>query len=87
MNPARRKSVPDRRSGWHRTRCARHARAQRRALRRDLRFILGEGAAHSVMVGVGESYLPAFVLAMGMGQVAAGSDHHDSADGRRRSCS
>ncbi|MEX0677543.1 MAG: MFS transporter [Pirellulales bacterium] len=42
------------------------------ALRADLRLILGEGAAHSVMVGVGESYLPAFVLAMGMGQVAAG---------------
>lgn len=41
-------------------------------LRRDLRLILGEGAAHSIMVGIGESYLPAFVLAMGMGQVAAG---------------
>ena len=34
--------------------------------------MLGEGAAHSIMVGLGESYLPAFVLAMGMGQVAAG---------------
>jgi MFS family permease len=45
---------------------------QREALRADLRSILGEGAAHSVMVGTGESYLPAFVLAMGMGQVAAG---------------
>ncbi len=43
-----------------------------RFLRTDLRSILGEGAAHSIMVGVGESYLPAFVLAMGMGQVAAG---------------
>jgi MFS family permease len=40
--------------------------------RADLRKIVGEGAAHSIMVGVGESYLPAFVLAMGMGQVAAG---------------
>lgn len=43
-----------------------------RPLRRDLRVILTEGAASSIMVGVGESYLPAFVLAMGMGQVAAG---------------
>jgi MFS family permease len=41
-------------------------------LRRDLRLILGEGAAHSLMVGLGESYFAAFVLAMGMGQVAAG---------------
>jgi len=41
-------------------------------LRGDLRAIFGEGAASSAMVGVGESYLPAFVLAMGMGQVAAG---------------
>jgi MFS family permease len=41
-------------------------------LRRDLRAILGEGAAASTMVGPGENYLPAFVLAMGMGQVAAG---------------
>jgi MFS family permease len=49
------------------------ARVRRRgALRADLRSILGEGAAHSVMVGMGESYLPAFVLAMAMGQVAAG---------------
>jgi len=41
-------------------------------LRADLRFILHEGAAHSVMLGVGENYLSAFVLAMGMGQIAAG---------------
>src|SRR5215204_3750277 len=40
--------------------------------RADLRRIVGEGSAHAIMVGVGESYLPAFVLAMGMGQVAAG---------------
>ncbi len=43
-----------------------------RALRRDLRSIVAEGAACSIMVGIGESYLAAFVLAMGMGQVAAG---------------
>lgn len=42
------------------------------AARHDLRAILGEGAAFSIMVGVGESYLPAFALAMGLGQVAAG---------------
>ena len=28
------------------------------------------------MVGIGETYLPAFVLAAGMGEVAAGFDHH-----------
>jgi MFS family permease len=43
-----------------------------RALRGDLRSIIGDGAACSIMVGIGESYLAAFVLAMGMGQVAAG---------------
>jgi MFS family permease len=57
-------------------RLAPHTRPEARPrppdLRADLRAILGEGAAHSVMVGTGESYLPAFVLAMGMGQVAAG---------------
>ena len=41
-------------------------------LRRDLRAIFGEGAAASLMVGLGESYLSAFVLALGLGQVAAG---------------
>ena len=46
-----------------------HAPAE---LRHNLRAILGDGVAFSVMVGIGESYLPAFVLAMGLGQVAAG---------------
>jgi MFS family permease len=40
--------------------------------RRDLNAMLGDGAAYSVMVGIGENYLPAFALAMGMGQVVAG---------------
>ena len=40
--------------------------------RSDLRSILGDGIAFSLMVGMGETYLPAFVLALGMGQVAAG---------------
>ena len=31
-----------------------------------------DGAAFSVMVGVGENYLPAFALALGMGEVVAG---------------
>lgn len=40
--------------------------------RRDRRSILGDGVAFSVMVGTGESYLAAFVLAAGLGEVAAG---------------
>lgn len=40
--------------------------------RSDLRAMLGDGAAFSVMVGVGETYLPAFALAAGLGEVAAG---------------
>ena len=47
-------------------------RSSRRRLRRDLRSILGDGASFSIMVGIGETYLPAFVLAAGMGEVAAG---------------
>jgi MFS family permease len=42
------------------------------ALRLDLRAIVGDGAAYSVMVGIGETYLPAFVLALGLGGIAAG---------------
>jgi MFS family permease len=41
-------------------------------LRRNLRAIVGDGAAFSIMVGMGETYVPAFVLAMGLGEVAAG---------------
>ncbi len=41
-------------------------------LRQDLRAILGDGAAFSMMVGVGETYLPAFVLALGLGGITAG---------------
>jgi len=40
--------------------------------RRDRRSILGDGVAFSLMVGMGESYLAAFVLAAGLGEVAAG---------------
>jgi hypothetical protein len=41
-------------------------------LRRDLRAITAEGAAANVMVGIGENYLPAFVLALCSSQLACG---------------
>ncbi len=41
-------------------------------LRRDLRAIFAEGVLFSVMVGAGESYISAFALALGMGEVASG---------------
>jgi MFS family permease len=41
-------------------------------LRRDLRAIVADGVAFSVMVGVGESYIPAFALAAGLGEITAG---------------
>ncbi|UCE84721.1 MAG: MFS transporter [Deltaproteobacteria bacterium] len=39
---------------------------------RDLRAMTGDVVAFSVMVGLGETYLPAFVLASGLGALAAG---------------
>jgi MFS family permease len=39
---------------------------------RDLHAIVGDGIAFSVMVGIGETYLPAFALAVGHGEVAVG---------------
>ncbi len=41
-------------------------------MRRDLSAMLGDGAAYSVMVGIGENYLPAFALALGMGEIVSG---------------
>lgn len=41
-------------------------------LRRDLRRVYAEGVAWSVMVGIGETYFPAFALALGMGEVGSG---------------
>ena len=41
-------------------------------LRRDLRAITADGVAANVMVGIGETYLPAFVLAISSSQVACG---------------
>jgi len=42
------------------------------SLRRDLRSIVADGVAYSTMVGLGEAYIPAFVLAAGLGNVASG---------------
>lgn len=44
----------------------------RRSLRRDIACSTTDGTAFSVMVGLGETYLPAFVLALGLGQVYSG---------------
>lgn len=41
-------------------------------VRCDLRASTGDGAMYSLMVGIGETYLPAFVLALGLGDIAAG---------------
>jgi MFS family permease len=41
-------------------------------VRRDLRAITADGVAANVMVGIGETYLPAFVLAISASQVASG---------------
>lgn len=53
-------------------RIARPRRPRSRHLRRDLHACTGDGATYSLMVGVGETYLPAFVLAIGLGEVASG---------------
>ena len=37
-----------------------------------MRASLGDGSAYSVMVGIGETYLAVFVLAMGMGDIVSG---------------
>lgn len=42
------------------------------SLRGNLRCMTGDGFFHALMQGMGETYLPAFVLLMGMGEVAAG---------------
>jgi hypothetical protein len=41
-------------------------------LRRNLRCSTFDGIAYSVMVGTGENFFPAYVLALGMGEVSAG---------------
>jgi MFS family permease len=47
-------------------------RRARSPLRRDLCRVYAEGVAWSVMVGIGETYFPAFALALGMGEVGSG---------------
>ncbi|MES2963447.1 MAG: hypothetical protein V4760_06120 [Bdellovibrionota bacterium] len=42
-------------------------------LRRDLRFSSLDALFSSVMVGAGETFLPAFALALGLGEVTAGT--------------
>lgn len=41
-------------------------------LQKDLRAIYGDGVTYSIMVGLGETYIPAFALAIGMSEVTAG---------------
>lgn len=41
-------------------------------LRRDLAMSVGDGTAFGMMVGIGETYVPAFMLFVGMGEVFAG---------------
>ena len=41
-------------------------------VKRDLRYSIADGAGFSLMVGMGENYLPAFVLAMGLGELSSG---------------
>jgi len=41
-------------------------------LRRDLQRIFWEGISYALMVGIGEAYLPAFALALGISEVWAG---------------
>jgi MFS family permease len=48
------------------------SRRQSPSLRRDLLVTTADAAAYSLMVGFGETYLPAFALAVGLGPVAAG---------------
>ncbi|HEY2147500.1 MAG TPA: MFS transporter [Pirellulales bacterium] len=43
-----------------------------KSARRDLRTIMGDGVACSVMIGIGENYLAPFALALGMGELVAG---------------
>jgi MFS family permease len=48
------------------------ASTRRGRLRPDLHAIRGDGIGYSLMVGVGETYIPAFALALGMSAVQAG---------------
>ncbi len=41
-------------------------------LRKDVRLSLMDGATFALMVGLGETYIPAFVIAIGLGEVNSG---------------
>ncbi len=49
-----------------------NGRQRETQLRRDLRFSILDGGAFGGMVGFGETYLSAFALAVGLGEMAAG---------------
>ncbi|MFN5896909.1 MAG: hypothetical protein ACK48Y_05245, partial [Planctomyces sp.] len=44
---------------------------RRSVLRRNLKAINADGFSFSIMVGIAETYLPAFMLARGFGELAA----------------
>ncbi len=48
------------------------SKVQRSVTRLNLRASVADGATFGVMVGVGESYLAAFALAIGLGEISAG---------------
>src|SRR5262245_52703167 len=50
----------------------RPARGPRASPRGDMRCSIGDAAAYSVMVGIGETYFAAFALALGTGETFAG---------------
>src|SRR5262245_39754045 len=50
----------------------RPARGPRASPRGDMRCSIGDAAAYSVMVGIGETYFAAFALALGSGETVAG---------------
>jgi hypothetical protein len=50
----------------------RSAEARQRTLRRDLHCITADGTCYNLMVGLGETYLSAYILNLGMGEVASG---------------
>ncbi len=47
-------------------------RGKRQPLRSDLRASVVEGASFGAMVGIGETFFPAFALALGLGEMASG---------------
>lgn len=48
------------------------SRTRRRTLRKNLKNSVADGATFSIMVGIGETYFPAFALALGLGQIISG---------------